>query len=327
LCLSLVFFLASFTSTILRVHHPQYYYSLFNASISTVSCQTISLNLIRHESFILTKKNSYDTLIKWLLFSTILIHIIKNFVLISIRFQIFFALSNILELIALILSIIFSHDFYSWQMSIRFRCSFQWQCGAVGILIGWITLLIYIQFLSTSGIYVVMLEVILRKFFRFIPILIVFVFGFGLSFHMLLQNQNVYHHTFDSLIRTILMLTGESNYEEHLYENGMNKEKIYYQLIYLLYVLFCILITILIINLLIANAVGEISRLIEHANIKYSIMYIKLTMDYEIFLSTFECLIPYLKIRVKNLIENNQNETIYPNQIDRFQRLKSFFFS
>ncbi|CAF1565746.1 unnamed protein product, partial [Adineta steineri] len=36
--------------------------------------------------------------------------------------------------------IIFSHDFYSWQMSIRFRCSFQWQCGAIGILIGWITL-------------------------------------------------------------------------------------------------------------------------------------------------------------------------------------------
>jgi hypothetical protein len=134
------FFLASFTFTILRVHHPQYYYSLFNASISTVSCETISLNLLRHESFILTKKNSYDTMIKWLLFSTILIHIIKNLLLICIRFKMFFGLSNILELIALILSIIFSHDFYSWQMSIRFRCSFQWQCGAFGILIGWITL-------------------------------------------------------------------------------------------------------------------------------------------------------------------------------------------
>ncbi|CAF4455508.1 unnamed protein product, partial [Rotaria sp. Silwood2] len=130
----------SFTSTILRVHHPQYYYSLFNASISTVSCETISLNLLRHESFILTKKNFYDTMIKWLLFSTILIHIIKNLLLICIRFKMFFGLSNILELIALILSIIFSHDFYSWQMSIRFRCSFQWQCGAFGILIGWITL-------------------------------------------------------------------------------------------------------------------------------------------------------------------------------------------
>ena len=79
-------------------------------------------------------------MIKWLLFSTILIHIIKNLLLICIRFRMFFGLSNILELIALILSIIFSHDFYSWQMSIRFRCSFQWQCGAVGILIGWITL-------------------------------------------------------------------------------------------------------------------------------------------------------------------------------------------
>lgn len=250
---------------------------------------------------------------------------IKNILLISIRFQIFFGLSNILELLALILSIIFSHDFYSWQMSIRFRCSFQWQCGAIGILIGWITLLIYIQFLSTSGIYVVMLEVILRKFLRFIPILIIFIVGFGLSFHMLLQNQNVFHDTFDALTRTILMLTGEFNYEEHLDRLENENHQVYYQMIYLLYILFCILITILIINLLIANAVGEITPLIEHAQVKYSIMYIKLIMDYEIFLSTFDCLFPYLKKRVRDLIEKNQNETIYPNQINHYKRLKKFF--
>ncbi|CAF3667628.1 unnamed protein product [Rotaria sp. Silwood1] len=325
----LFLFYASFTSTILRVHHPQYYYSLFNASISTVSCETISLNLLRHESFILTKKNFYDTMIKWLLFSTILIHIIKNLLLICIRFKMFFGLSNILELIALILSIIFSHDFYSWQMSIRFRCSFQWQCGAIGILIGWITLIIYVQFLSASGIYVVMLEVILRKFLRFIPILIIFILGFGLSFHMLLQNQNVYHHTFDAIIRTILMLTGEFNYEEHLYRQENENNQYYYQIIFLLYILFCILITILIMNLLIANAVGEIPPLIERANVKYSIMRIKLIMDYEIFLSTFDFLIPYLKKRVKNLIDNNQNEIIYPNKIHRnkhkYYHIKKFF--
>ncbi|CAF3639839.1 unnamed protein product [Rotaria socialis] len=313
------FFLASFTSTILRVHHPQYYYSLFNASISTVSCETISLNLLRHESFILTKKNFYDTMIKWLLFSTILIHIIKNILLICIRFKMFFGLSNILELIALILSIIFSHDFYSWQMSIRFRCSFQWQCGAFGILIGWITLIIYVQFLSASGIYVVMLEVILRKFLRFIPILIIFILGFGLSFHMLLQNQNVYNHTFDALIRTILMLTGEFNYEEHLYRQENENNRYYYQIIFLLYLLFCILMTILIMNLLVANAVGEIPPLIERANVKSSIMRIKLIMDYEILLSTFEFFIPYLKKRVKLLIDKNQNEIIYPNKIHRYK--------
>ncbi|CAF3986350.1 unnamed protein product [Adineta steineri] len=323
------FFLASFTSTILRVHHPQYYYSLFNASISLVSCETISLNLLRHESFMLTKKNFYDTMIKWLLFSTILIHIIKNLLLICIRLKMFFGLSNILELIALILSIIFSHDFYSWQMSIRFRCSFQWQCGAIGILIGWITLITYVQFLSASGIYVVMLEVIVRKFLRFIPILIIFVLGFGFSFHMLLQNQNVYHHTFDALIRTVLMLTGEFNYEEHLYRFENENGRYYYQIIFLLYVLFCLLITILIMNLLIANAVGEIPPLIERANVKYSIMHIKLIMDYEIFLSTFNCLIPYLKQRVKILIEQNQNQIIYPNKINRYKHkyyhIKKFF--
>jgi len=174
-----------------------------------------------------------------------------------------------------------------------------------------------------------MLEVILRKFLRFIPILIIFILGFGLSFHMLLQNQNVYRHTFDALVRTILMLTGEFNYEEHLYRQENENNRYYYQIIYLLYVLFCILITILIMNLLIANAVGEIPPLIERANIKYSIIYIKLIMDYEIFLSTFDFLIPYLKQRVKFLIDNNQNEVIYPNKINRYKHkyyhIKKFF--
>lgn len=259
--------------------------------------------------------------------------------------KMFFGLSNILELIALILSIIFSHDFYSWQMSIRFRCSFQWQCGAFGILIAWITLskeiffhsrfysivicnhlVIYVQFLSPSGIYVVMLEVILRKFLRFIPILIIFILGFGLAFHMLLQNQNVYNHTFDALIRTVVMLTGEFNYEEHIYHSENDNDRSYYQIIYFVYILFCILMTILIMNLLIASAVGEIPPLLERAHVKYSIICIKLIMNYEIFLSTFDWLIPSLKERVKILIENNQNELIYPNQSKQnYHRLKTFF--
>lgn len=174
-----------------------------------------------------------------------------------------------------------------------------------------------------------MLEVILRKFLRFIPILIIFILGFGLSFHMLLQNQNVYHHTFDALIRTILMLNGEFNYEDHIYHQDDENNRCFYQIIFLLYILFCILITLLTMNLLIANAVGEISPLIERANVKYSIMRMKLIMDYEIFLSTFDCFIPYLKRRVKYLIENNQNEIIYPNKIQRYKHkyyhIKKFF--
>lgn len=171
-----------------------------------------------------------------------------------------------------------------------------------------------------------MLEVILRKFLRFIPILIVFILGFGLAFHMLLQNQNVYNHTFDALIRTVVMLTGEFNYEEHIYHSENDNDRSYYQIIYFVYILFCILMTILIMNLLIASAVGEIPPLLERAHVKYSIICIKLIMNYEIFLSTFDWLIPSLKERVKILIENNQNELIYPNQSkENSHRLKKFF--
>jgi hypothetical protein len=182
---------------------------------------------------------------------------------------------------------------------------------------------IYVQFLSTFGIYVIMLQVILRKFVRFIPILIIFILGFGLSFHMLLQNQHVYQHTFDALIRTSLMLTGEFNYEEHLYRIDDDNGQYYYQMIFLLYILFCILMSILVMNLLIANAVGEIPPLLDHAHVKYSIMRIKLIMDYEIFLSTWNFMLPNFKQCVQRWIETSQQEIIYPNRVDRYRSTRA----
>ena len=127
------------------------------------------------------------------------------------------------------------------------------------------------------------------------------------------------------------MLTGEFNYEEHLYPVDRDDEenRYYYQIVFLLYILFCILMTILIINLLIASAVGEIPPLLEQAHVKYSIMRLKLIMDYEIFLSTWSCLFPALKQRVRRLIEINQMETVYPNQVYRqnykYYSIKKFF--
>ena len=171
-----------------------------------------------------------------------------------------------------------------------------------------------------------MLEVILRKFLPFLPILLIFTLGFGLSFHMLLQNQTVYRHTFDALVRTILMLTGEFNYEDHLYhlDNNDDGNRYYYQIVFLLYILFCILMTILIMNLLIASAVGEIPPLLERAHVKYSIMRIKLIMDYEVFLSTWHCLFPALRQRVRRLVETNQTETIVREK-SKYPSMKKFF--
>ena len=120
----------------------------------------------------------------------------------------------------------------------------------------------------------------------------VVIVGVGLSFHMLLENRKVYHHLLNSLIYIILTLINDFNYEEHLYHQEDENTQYYYQIIFLLYLLFCIILTILIMNLLIASAVSGIPPLIECTNIKYSIVYIELIMDYEIFLSTFDSIIP-----------------------------------
>jgi hypothetical protein len=61
--------------------------------------------------------------------------------------------------------------------------------GAITITLAWLNLLGTVCQLPIIGIYVVMFYDILKTFFRFAIVFIVFIVAFGLGFHILLQNQ------------------------------------------------------------------------------------------------------------------------------------------
>ena len=100
------------------------------------------------------------------------------------------------------------------------------------------------------GLYVVMLQVILGKFIRAIPVLMVLISGFGLTYYMLLQYQAVYGSPFEAIFRTALSLF-DLGYESRLYTPP--NSIMYYPVVYLVFILTQIILTILITNLLIGE--------------------------------------------------------------------------
>jgi hypothetical protein len=100
------------------------------------------------------------------------------------------------------------------------------------------------------GLYVVMLEVIFFKFVKAIPVLMVLICGFGLTYYMLLQYETVYESPFEAMFRTALSLF-DLGYESRLYTPPTGV--MYYPVIYFVFILTEIILTILITNLLIGK--------------------------------------------------------------------------
>ena len=96
-----------------------------------------------------------------------------------------------------------------------------------------------------------MLEVISRKFMRFLPVLLVLISGFGFTYYALLQNQDVYSTPILALIKTSLIMF-EMNFDDRLYkssEGGIN----YYPVTFILFILTGYVMTVFVINLLIGK--------------------------------------------------------------------------
>jgi transient receptor potential cation channel subfamily A protein 1 len=197
-------FLALFTTIILRTRHPQTYYNLTNfTEFNDALCYNVSQEVKKGLLDVGGKKTSADYVLKYFLHIMIWLNVIKNiFVIIEIsRVNITKTLSYWVQIVALLFSFIFIYD-KSYQIDLTFRCPTQWQYGAFGVLISWVALLDYVQFMPVIGLYVAMLSVILRKFMNSLPVLIILISGFTLSFHMLFQNFDAFKNSGLSYIKT-----------------------------------------------------------------------------------------------------------------------------
>lgn len=103
-----------------------------------------------------------------------------------------------------------------------------------------------------------MIEVISKKFSRFLPVLLILIVGFGLTYYALLQNQAVYATPILSLIKTSLIMF-EMNFDDRMFkpgDGGIN----YYPVTFVLFVLTGYVMTVFVINLLIGRRVFFLTR-------------------------------------------------------------------
>ena len=150
---------------------------------------------------------------QWFVIVLAAIQLVKEFSqLVSQRLD-YLTLENSIEVTAFISAIIFTIDLNGCSRETGYRCVVQWQIGAFGVFLTWFALVLFIQKFPRFGIYVVMFTYILRTFSKCFLVFFLFIIGFALAFHMLLQNHNPFQHFGNSLLKTCVMMIGEFEYE------------------------------------------------------------------------------------------------------------------
>ncbi|KAM9198587.1 transient receptor potential cation channel subfamily A member 1 [Dugong dugon] len=179
----------------------------------------------------------------------------------------------------------------------------QWQCGAIAIFLYWMNFLLYLQRFETCGIFIVMLEVIMKTLLRSTVVFIFLLLAFGLSFYVLLNVQDAFSNPLLSIIQIFSMMLGDVNYRDSFLEPFLRNELSYPILSFIQLITFTMFVPIVLMNLLIGLAVGDIAEVQKHASLKRIAMQVKLH-------TSLEKKLPLYFLRKVD----QQNIIVYPNR-------------
>ncbi|KAM6216105.1 transient receptor potential cation channel subfamily A member 1 [Rhynchocyon petersi] len=157
----------------------------------------------------------------------------------------------------------------------------QWQCGAIAIFFYWMNFLLYLQRFENCGIFIVMLEVIMKTLLRSTVVFVFLLLAFGLSFYVLLSVQDAFSNPLLSIIQTFSMMLGDINYRDSFLEPLLRNELQYPTLSFIQLIVFTMFVPIVLMNLLIGLAVGDIAEVQKHALLKRIAMQVKLHTSLE----------------------------------------------
>uniref|UniRef100_A0A8C4MPJ3 Transient receptor potential cation channel subfamily A member 1 n=1 Tax=Equus asinus asinus TaxID=83772 RepID=A0A8C4MPJ3_EQUAS len=188
----------------------------------------------------------------------------------------FLEFNNVLDWMIYTTSIIFVSPLF-----VGIPAHVQWQCGAIAIFFYWMNFLMYLQRFENCGIFIVMLEVIMKTLLRSTVVFIFLLLAFGLSFYVLLSVQDAFSSPPLSIMQTFSMMLGDINYRDAFLEPFLRNELAYPFLSFVQLIAFTMFVPIVLMNLLIGLAVGDIAEVQKHALLKRIAMQVELHTSLE----------------------------------------------
>ncbi|XP_028392138.1 transient receptor potential cation channel subfamily A member 1-like [Dendronephthya gigantea] len=154
--------------------------------------------------------------------------------------------------------------------------------GAISIFLAWVNFSQFLKTLFNFGVYIFMAIRVFETVCMVLPMVILFLVGFSLSFSLIMHQDAGFTDIPTSFLTTLVMMTGELDYSDTFLANGSLHAV---QKIFL--VLFILMISIAIMNLFTGVAVGDVKEMLMKSKERRRINKAKLVIKLERGLSFF----------------------------------------
>ena len=168
----------------------------------------------------------------------------------------------------------------------------RWQVIALTITLAWINLLLYMRLLYGIGKYIIIFKDVLKTFLGLLPVFFILLTAFSLGFHILLSNKENFGTWEDSMLKTMIMMSGELDYTDIFFQGhppeGFKEqwdpghEKVPFPgPTYGMFIVFFLLLSLVALNVLVGLTVDDIRNFLENADLNKLTMKIKYTLEME----------------------------------------------
>ncbi|XP_033118085.1 transient receptor potential cation channel subfamily A member 1 homolog isoform X1 [Anneissia japonica] len=238
----------------------------------------------------------------WIIVGLAAFHLLKEIIQLWHQKFRYLTINNLIEWIVYILAVLLVVPLNDclYENNINVKYDWQWQCGAVAILLAWINLILFIQKLPRLGIYVVMFTDVLKTFLQFSFVFLLFIIAFSLGFYTLLMNQEPFNTVWYAFVKTFVMMIGEFEFDTTFHSQnyldttaGQTPEEdfltsLYYkQATYVVFTIFAVIMSIILMNLLVGLAVDDIKEVQNQAKLQRLAKQVDLALEIEEALPLF----------------------------------------
>ncbi|EAA06365.5 AGAP000107-PA [Anopheles gambiae str. PEST] len=143
--------------------------------------------------------------------------------------------------------------------------NWQHHVAAVVIFLAWLELMMLVGRFPIFGLYVQMFTTVAVNFSKFLMAYCCLLVAFGLSFCVLFPNYIAFKEIPRSLLKTIVMMAGELEFEDIFYGENLKIE--YPATAHGMFLAFVLLVTVILTNLLVGLAVSDIQGLQQSAGL------------------------------------------------------------